>query len=65
MGRKRTPGGDRKPSKPDYNPSAILQNQMDAAVVIILKLESHLIFSVILTFESHQKTLYIVLSQIA
>ena len=29
---KRKPGGGRKPSKPDYNPSAILQNQMDAAV---------------------------------
>ena len=29
----RTPGGGRKPSKPDYNPSAILQNQMDAAVL--------------------------------
>ena len=31
---KRKPGGGRKPSKPDYNPSAILQNQMDAAVVL-------------------------------
>ena len=29
---KRKPGGGRKSSKPDYNPSAILQNQMDAAV---------------------------------
>ena len=29
---KRKPSGGRKPSKPDYNPSAILQNQMDAAV---------------------------------
>ena len=29
---KRKPGGGRKKSKPDYNPSAILQNQMDAAV---------------------------------
>lgn len=29
---KRKPGGGRKPSKPDYNPSAILQNQMDTAV---------------------------------
>ena len=29
---KRKPGGGRKPSKPDYNPSAVLQNQMDAAV---------------------------------
>lgn len=32
MGRTRKPGGDRKPSKPDYNPSAILQNQMDRVV---------------------------------
>ena len=32
MARKRKPGGGRKKSKPDYNPSAILQNQMDAAV---------------------------------
>ena len=31
---KRKPGGGRKPSKPDYNPSAILQNQMDAAVAL-------------------------------
>ena len=31
---KRKPGGGRKKSKPDYNPSAILQNQMDAAVVL-------------------------------
>ena len=29
---KRKPGGGRKPSKPDYNPSVILQNQMDRAV---------------------------------
>lgn len=29
---KRKPGGGRKPSKPDYNPSATLQNQMDRAV---------------------------------
>ena len=34
MGRKRKPGGGRKPSKPDYNPSAILQNQMNAAVAL-------------------------------
>ena len=34
MARKRKPGGGRKKSKPDYNPSAILQNQMDAAVVL-------------------------------
>ena len=34
MGRTRKPGGGRKPSKPDYNPSAILQNQMDAAVAL-------------------------------
>lgn len=34
MGRKRKLGGGRKPSKPDYNPSAILQNQMDAAVAL-------------------------------
>lgn len=31
---KRKPGGGRKPSKPDYNPSAILQNQMGAAVAL-------------------------------
>ena len=31
---KRKPGGGRKKSKPDYNPSAILQNQMDAAVAL-------------------------------
>lgn len=31
---KRKPGGGRKPSKPDYNPSAILHNQMDAAVAL-------------------------------
>lgn len=31
---KRKLGGGRKPSKPDYNPSAILQNQMDAAVAL-------------------------------
>ena len=34
MGRTRKPGGGRKPSKPDYNPSAILQNQIDAAVAL-------------------------------
>ena len=28
------PCGGRKPSKPDYNPSAILQNQMNAAVAL-------------------------------
>ena len=37
--KKRKPGGGRKPSKPDYNPSAILQNQMDAAVVLYDKEE--------------------------
>lgn len=31
---KRKPGGGRKPSKPDYNPSVILQNQMNAAVAL-------------------------------
>ena len=31
---KRKPGGGRKKSKPDYNPSAILQNQMDTAVTL-------------------------------
>lgn len=36
---KRKPGGGRKPSKPDYNPSAILQNQMDAAVLLYDKEE--------------------------
>lgn len=34
MGRKRKPGGGRKPSKPDYNPSIILQNQMNSAVAL-------------------------------
>ena len=34
MARKRKPGGGRKSSKPDYNPSAILQNQMDTAVAL-------------------------------
>ena len=34
MGRKRKPGGGRKPSKPDYNQSAILQNQINAAVAL-------------------------------
>lgn len=34
MAKKRKPGGGRKLSKPDYNPSAVLQNQMDAAVVL-------------------------------
>ena len=34
MAKKRKPGGGRKPSKPDYNPSAILQNHMDAAVAL-------------------------------
>ena len=34
MTKKRKHGGGRKPSKPDYNPSAILQNQMDAAVAL-------------------------------
>ena len=36
---KRKPGGGRKPSKPDYNPNAILQNQMDAAVALYDKEE--------------------------
>ena len=31
---KRKPGGGRKPSKPDYDPSKVLQNQMDAAVAL-------------------------------
>lgn len=34
MVKKRKPGGGRKPSKPNYNPSAILQNQMDTAVAL-------------------------------
>lgn len=34
MGRTRKPGGGRKKSKLDYNPSAILQNQMDTAVAL-------------------------------
>lgn len=37
----RKPGGGRKPSKSDYNPSAILQNQMDRAVELYDK-EEHL-----------------------
>lgn len=32
--KKRKPGGGRKPSKSDYNLSAILQNQMNAAVAL-------------------------------
>lgn len=36
---KRKPGGGRKPSKPDYNPSATLQNQMDRAVELYDKEE--------------------------
>lgn len=36
---KRKPGGGRKKSKPDYNPSAILQNQMGAAVSLYDKEE--------------------------
>ena len=39
MVKKRKPCGGRKPSKPDYNPSAILQNQMDAAVALYDKEE--------------------------
>ena len=39
MARKRKPGGGRKKSKPDYNPSAILQNQMDTAVALYDKEE--------------------------
>ena len=31
---KRKPGGGRKPSKPDYSPSAILQNQIEQAVAL-------------------------------
>ena len=34
MAKKRKPGGGRKKSKPDYYPSAVLQNQMDAAVAL-------------------------------
>lgn len=34
MGRKRKPGGGRKPSKPDYDPSIILQNQMNSAAAL-------------------------------
>lgn len=34
MARKRKPGGGRKPSKPDYNPSAVLQNQIEQAVAL-------------------------------
>ena len=36
---KRKPGGGRKKSKPDYNPSVILQNQMDTAVALYDKEE--------------------------
>ena len=36
---KRKPGGGRKKSKPDYNPSAILKNQMDVAVALYDKEE--------------------------
>ena len=31
---KRKPGGGRKSSKPDYNPSAILQNQIEQGVAL-------------------------------
>lgn len=31
---KRKPGGGRKPSKPDYDPGAILQQQIDAAAIL-------------------------------
>lgn len=34
MGRKRKPGGGRKPSKPDYDPSIILQNQMNSVAAL-------------------------------
>ena len=36
---KRKSGGGRKKSKPDYNPSAVLQNQMDTAVALYDKEE--------------------------
>lgn len=36
---KRKPGGGRKPSKPDYNPSAVLQQQIDAVVALYDKEE--------------------------
>ena len=36
---KRKPGGGRRLSKPDYNPSAILQNQIDRAVALYDKEE--------------------------
>ena len=39
MAKKRKPGGGRKKSKPDYNPSVILQNQMDTAVALYDKEE--------------------------
>ena len=39
MAKKRKPGGGRKKSKPDYNPSAVLQTQIDAAVVLYDKEE--------------------------
>lgn len=38
---KRKPGGGRKKSKPDYNPSAILQNQIEQAVALY-RTEEHL-----------------------
>lgn len=34
MGRKRKTGGGRKPSKPDYEPSTILRNQIEQAVAL-------------------------------
>lgn len=34
MGSKRKQGGGRKPSKPDYDPRSILQNEMDNAVAL-------------------------------
>lgn len=32
--KKRKTGGGRKPSKPNYDPSKLLQEQMDAAVAL-------------------------------
>lgn len=36
---KRKPGGGRKKSKPDYEPSAVLQKQVDEAVALYNKEE--------------------------
>ena len=57
---KRKPGGGRKKSKPDYNPSAILQNQMDATVVLYDKEEHPSLLYIFLgvLFITHLKVIF-------